>query len=308
MRLLDRILSSGFAHYLDNYLSLKVEDKKGFLREIFGGLDDAQLVVIDNVARYYAEQRLEDFFTASDFPCVMLPFEVAFLEFRFPAKTRMLTGCEEVGVLFMMQDPKERDEEYPEALQRLDVKYHLVGYCFVRPVGQQKTSLFSEYLLPIGAGGQIISPNEEGRIHGATILYLPGLSEEEEQRNLRFVHQFVNFPTFLALSFMHCRNVQVREEIPPPRLSKAHQRRKGRPLLRYHVLEIDHMKSVLEREGHAGTTGLKKALHICRGHFATYGADGKGLLFGKHAGRYWIPMHTRGSVQEGMVVKDYAVN
>ena len=106
---------------------------------------------------------------------------------------------------------------------------------------------------------------------------------------------------------MHCRNVKVVEGVPPPKLSKKHEKKSGRPLVHYHVLKIDHMKTVLEREGKASTEGLKKALHICRGHFATYGQDGKGLLFGKHAGRYWIPMHVRGKAEQGVIVKDYDV-
>lgn len=52
---------------------------------------------------------------------------------------------------------------------------------------------------------------------------------------------------------------------------------------------------------------MKKALHICRGHFKHYGRDGKGLLFGKHKATVWIPMHVRGDIEEGAVVKDHSV-
>jgi hypothetical protein len=32
-----------------------------------------------------------------------------------------------------------------------------------------------------------------------------------------------------------------------------------------------------------------------RGHFARYGVEGReGLLFGKHAGKFWVPTHARG--------------
>ena len=293
MRMLDRILSSGF----------EVCEGVRFINKdnVVENLSNSQLVVIDNVADYFFTQRFEDFFTAADFPCVMLPFELCFLEFRFPAQGREITGCDEVGVLLMMQG------QYPKILGQPDVKYHLLaGYHFVRQSGSKRVVLMAELLLPVGADGQIISP-ANGLIHGVANLFTPGLSEEEEQSNFRFIYQFTSLPILLALSFMHCRNVKMKEEVPPPKLSKAHQKKRGRPLLRYRVLEIDHMKSVLEREGHASTGGLKKALHICRGHFATYGIDGKGLLFGKHSGRYWISMHTRGSADEGVVVKDYQV-
>jgi hypothetical protein len=41
------------------------------------------------------------------------------------------------------------------------------------------------------------------------------------------------------------------------------------------------------------------------GHFARYGVDGRGLLFGKYAGRFWIPQHARGKKELGVNVNDY---
>ena len=34
-----------------------------------------------------------------------------------------------------------------------------------------------------------------------------------------------------------------------------------------------------------------------RGHFAKYGIDGRGKLFGKYTGKFWIPGHVRGSIE-----------
>lgn len=65
------------------------------------------------------------------------------------------------------------------------------------------------------------------------------------------------------------------------------------------------MKKVLRTEGQSETTGLKRALHICRGHFAHYGDDKP--LFGKYTGTFWRPMHARGKVEQGVVVKDYKI-
>jgi len=167
-----------------------------------------------------------------------------------------------------------------------------------------------EFHIPLDKDGAVI-PSKQGdnRLPFAvqslnTILGVPMVKSSEIQMGLLSI----TLPSLMmAISFMHCRNVTVVKEGPPPALSRKHERRTGRPLLRYHVLKIDHMKRVLEREGHASTDGLKKALHICRGHFATYGTEGKGLLFGKHAGRYWIPMHTRGNPELGVINKDYEV-
>ena len=65
------------------------------------------------------------------------------------------------------------------------------------------------------------------------------------------------------------------------------------------------MKATLQSEGGASKNGLKKALHICRGHFATYTQDAP--LFGNFVGTVWKPQHVRGNAQHGAVVKDYRV-
>lgn len=109
------------------------------------------------------------------------------------------------------------------------------------------------------------------------------------------------FPALLALSFVNCKNVQVVNHEPAPPSSGTHLKR---PLLRYHVLNIEPMKTVLRRDGGSETAGVKRALHICRGHFANYTERG---LFGKYFGRFWVPSHVRGSTSQGYMEKDYAV-
>jgi hypothetical protein len=161
----------------------------------------------------------------------------------------------------------------------------------------------------VNSMGQIVATETTGVPWIANVfLEIPGYEEREEKVQLiRFLSELYLLPSFLALSFMHCRNVKMSEERPPEKLSKKHKKKTGRPLLKYRVLHIDHMKEVLEREGGASKTGLKLALHICRGHFSQYGVDGRGLLFGKHTATVWVPMHARGGKTEGIVVKDYDV-
>src|SRR5262249_41550931 len=73
----------------------------------------------------------------------------------------------------------------------------------------------------------------------------------------------------------------------------------------YHVLNIDPMRRVLSRDGHAETSGLRHALHICRGHFKTFAEEAP--LFGKHTGTYWWADYVRGDAQQGIVTKDYRI-
>lgn len=110
----------------------------------------------------------------------------------------------------------------------------------------------------------------------------------------------------LGLSFVHCRNVEIIERIAPPKVQEKRRKNGKRPLVRYHVLKINAIKKVLERDGQAATAGVKHALHVCRGHFKDY-RKGKGL-FGQHGGMYWWHDHLRGHAEAGIVVKDYAVS
>lgn len=112
------------------------------------------------------------------------------------------------------------------------------------------------------------------------------------------------FPALMAISFMHCKNVSIRSVTPPTKLSKKHEKRTGRGLIRYHVLDIEPMRQVLDSSG-ATTHGIRRALHVSRGHFKVFTDDAP--LFGRHVGTYWWASHVRGKSNEGVVVKDYRV-
>lgn len=120
-------------------------------------------------------------------------------------------------------------------------------------------------------------------------------------------------PLFLALSFMHCKNVAQIENKPDEKLQKARVKRGRLPLTRYYTLQIDPNRTPGQYKARqaAGENG-NLPLHIVRGHFAYYGIEGPGgwvrkKLFGKYSGRYFIPQMVRGSKQHGEVIKDYQV-
>jgi hypothetical protein len=114
------------------------------------------------------------------------------------------------------------------------------------------------------------------------------------------------FPVLLTISFFHCRNVDVHPSLLPEKVSERHRKKHGRPLIRYYVLDIDPMRRVLEGLRTGRRDELRRALHICRGHFKTFSPDAP--LLGKHVGTYWWAPQVRGSKSEGVVVKDYRVN
>ena len=324
MRLLDRILTEGYTTHRADFPS----HMRQWLASM---LESAQLVLVDNVAAYHSQElerkleRNEDQrISVSDFPNVMLPFESTFIEMR--VRNHPELQISECGVLATMSEQLKVDvsglspatqAHTKEVLAREDARYILTFFFFQygRAHGK-KPEWQASFMFPVGAEGQILASRNGEFPLVRSVYFPPGLplpsayANWDEVKNvfaMFILSQFIH-PFLLSLSFMHCRNVKMCGEQAPEKLSRKHEKRTGRPLLKYHVLQIDHMKQVLEKEGSVGSLGLKKALHICRGHFKHYGRDGKGLLFGKHAGTVWVPMHTRGSPEEGVVVKDYNVS
>lgn len=111
--------------------------------------------------------------------------------------------------------------------------------------------------------------------------------------------------SLLALTFLHCKNVQI---VRPPPPTKKRLPRKVKFESRYHRLRVD---AVGRRGGQSrvSETGIKQSLHIVRGHFREYGSQfGKGKLFGKYSGRFWVASHISGRADVGLVAKDYEIN
>ena len=107
-------------------------------------------------------------------------------------------------------------------------------------------------------------------------------------------------PVLLAISFLHCKNVEIIEK--KPRARRGGRRNRNQSRIKYKVLNIRPMQKILREDGQIESSGLKRALHICRGHFKDYSDKG---LFGKYKGIYWWNDQIRGNQNEGVVLKDY---
>ena len=115
-------------------------------------------------------------------------------------------------------------------------------------------------------------------------------------------------PLFYSISLLHCKNVTL-EDIPQPPFKVQQARAKrGRPQIWYKTLVVTPLRKLLayDTEVDADNHGnpIKRALHICRGHFKDYRESG---LFGKYHDIYWWEMHVRGSKAMGEIRKDYKV-
>lgn len=154
----------------------------------------------------------------------------------------------------------------------------------------------------------------------------PGANLEEIVERLAGAYYPFLCTGLLTLSFLHCKNVALKTveepgslEQPPPASRKAQKQKRQKqtairdqqqpvqppPTVTYHILDVEPMKKVLRTEGQAEQQGLKRAMHICRGHFAHY-EEGKGL-FGKYHGTYWRAQHVRGEASQGTHIKDYRI-
>lgn len=132
-----------------------------------------------------------------------------------------------------------------------------------------------------------------------------GFLDTHEHERLSYITVEIMGLFGMASSFMSCKNVQLIENQPPRHERRQREREGKMPATKYYTLEIEPMKKILRTEGKSEEVGLKKALHICRGHFAHYTPDKP--LFGKVSGRFWIPAHVRGSKEAGEIKKDYKI-
>jgi hypothetical protein len=104
------------------------------------------------------------------------------------------------------------------------------------------------------------------------------------------------------LNFLSCRNVDVAEPVRP----RPERRRIARTGTRIHEIIVRPAGSSTRSRGNTGIPVGAVPLTSVRGHFAHYGPDyGKGLLFGRHAGRFWIPAHIRGTAEVGEDIHTY---
>lgn len=122
---------------------------------------------------------------------------------------------------------------------------------------------------------------------------------------LEYFAQFC-YPALLTISFLHCQNVEILPVTPSERRSRSYRKKHGRDLVRYHVLDIKPIRRLLERYHRGERSDLRRALHICRGHFKTFTPDAP--LLGRAVGTFWWGPQVRGSREEGVVLKDYRVS
>jgi|SRR6266568_2290861 len=97
-----------------------------------------------------------------------------------------------------------------------------------------------------------------------------------------------------ALNFLNCHNVAIAEPVRTRAVRRRIQRA-GVTVSEIQVFKPGPLRRKLNGHNSGGVP-----LSSVRGHFAHYGPQyNRGLLFGKIAGRFWIPQHAIGSSENG---------
>lgn len=240
---------------------------------------DCPVFYVDNVAEYSnALASKGGSWGPSDLPNIVPPFDRAWIEYRTPA-FQVAWLLDSVAV-----------DAQPMNLSK-PVHKMVRGVLYIRV--EKATVCVGEEFIGVGHDGQLVG------MHVKDVWKIPPVALLRGSLVAMWGH-----PMLLAISFMHCKNVRHVEKVP--KVDEKFLRATGKkPRVRYYTLEIYPMREVLRRDGNVEANGLAKALHICRGHFATYTADKP--LFGRVVGTVWRDAHVRGKAEHGVVVKDYAV-
>lgn len=302
------------------------------------GLEDeirqAIILKIQNVSDYYTHGTPQEHWDLTDFPNVAPPWPIFWMEWR-RSQTLITTSPPQS----VFEDRDVEIEKLDSGYYRVRSKVPLAASgvlviateanpSFRELIPSLRWQLFGWFFMPeiavegqatffVDTNGQLLriaTKSTEAKAIAKELQWRPDDATDPEGVFLPAYINDLNRPhviwqcfseVFLALSFCHCRNVKVEAETMPAALQKKRVRADKIPVEKFYTIQIEPVKKVLATEGRISEVGLKRALHICRGHFVDY-TEGKGL-FGKHHGVYWMPQHLRGDARAGIIRKDYEV-
>ena len=108
-----------------------------------------------------------------------------------------------------------------------------------------------------------------------------------------------------SLNFLNCSNVDVAEPSRP----RPERRRLARIGVQVQTIVVRPPGRRRAGSGAARPIDASETpLTSVRGHFARYGVEGRGKLFGKYTGKFWIPAHARGVGDGEPAVRNYRLH
>ena len=287
------------AQFADSDQPRLLRDYKGIRKHI----GDHISLCVDNVYRWmlaggfvFKEE------IAQDLPCLTLPWSnfIGFYSLQNNGKTPWQRHIKEAGFVGHSIDSREIEDWEVETF--VGGKYKDSGYRWVN-VLQLLYAINDHGKRTVCLSGiccAFVLAND-GSIINARFLSSPEYTQHFDVMHREFWLAF--YPVGLGLCFANYPKITKRDCSAEMNPSEKWVRQTRKPRLRYYVLDISGLATAT-----AGTVGgnhIDRALHLCRGNFATYTADAP--LFGKYIGRFWRPMHVRGDQKNGVVAKDYSV-
>lgn len=289
--------------------------------------EEATIVDISNVAEYWSESNKD--FTADDMPFSVPPFKLGFYQLRVPARLFPQKKEDNAGAWQYLGKPVGlwvgvidiTDEEAHKNGEVSYIEHHLQDFAKKAEKASENDRRATQGALEAIADSRWIAvatalsaqDNKEVEILTGMIF---GISYQGVASGKTIVNLFndadlsISYAMFfsqvlrLSWSFMNCKNVARVEHEAPTKVNQRRIKEGKEPFKKYYTLNIEPIARVLDKEGDAKHNGVQKAMHICRGHFATY--DEK-PLFGKIKGTFWIPQHVKGNKTIGTIKKDYNV-
>lgn len=296
-RMIDHMRTTGI-RVTDSFVRVLGEGFPGFLWAV----DHAVPIVADNVLPHY--------FTVEDrgldhMPSLMPPFEVTWVEARFGRGLRF-------GMLYM-----KGSNILPEICK--DAAHVAVCLLFVQAKGGPVYGPEIQIDLPLDERGNFM-PGESTRMGlmatGTDFIrfgsrpkgYSVSMKDWIGEPNNREASYEAIKALLFAVGMMNCSNVGTVEVIPPPKVSRKREKRYGKPLVRYRVIQVKpHLstRGAKHSDSEREAVGEDTPLHICRGHFKTYEEDRP--LMGRHSGTFWWKSQVRGSKKAGEIHHEYEV-
>lgn len=289
LKLAHRIVTDGVYSHANSILSGQ---------QIIEKVSESTVILADNVRDYFVEHSGSDFDPTYNGYLLAPPDKLVFVE-HSPIGGSTVANVGRVmreGYLLEWFDAKTFSENLPEKFHTVNLKW----YCHAISIRHYQDNGESRVIPELGI---MFGVNADCQIDWITLMSA-GDSVPADRAAIYCNEMAIrSFVSVMAIMFMHCRNVVRRDVTETEGPSAKWLRRQKAPEIRYHVLDINPMKEVLRTEGGIEHNGLKKAMHICRGHFVRYSEERP--LFGKHSGTFWKPAHVRGSAEHGIVDKDY---
>jgi hypothetical protein len=184
----------------------------------------------------------------------------------------------------------------------------------------------STWIIPLDDEGKVFIEPDGGRVVDTDkpmrLMHASGLGPHSRDRlrsNSYALSQgwTVLVPALLALNFMHTPRTTKKaegyhdlvEHEETGRIARKYLERNFRPMVKWHTLDITPLREAVRR-AHGGSMprdfgSLAKALHVVRGHSATYMPN---TYFGRQHDRpitVFRPSFRRGDIRAGIIAKEY---